>query len=174
MGPLRKALKTAIIAALVTFGLAFPIVALKTEPDDQNHLMLQQRWGLVAVALRHRLRRRAAALVSESPRDSGRKAPRRPLLSADHKLRRKYHRAHWPRASDRLPVHRRGAGGHLGLDQMDRKLRRADPALYPARPGASTSWSGSRDFWTSAMWPSTRWAPIHRRFSPRRSISRSG
>jgi branched-chain amino acid transport system permease protein len=49
MGSVREALKAAIIAALVTLGLAFPIVALKTEPDDQNHLILVQRWGLVAV-----------------------------------------------------------------------------------------------------------------------------
>jgi branched-chain amino acid transport system permease protein len=37
MGSLREALKTAIF------------VALKTVPDLQNHLMLEQRWGLVAV-----------------------------------------------------------------------------------------------------------------------------
>ena len=46
---MREALKSAIIAAVVTLGLAFPIVALKTEPDDHNHIILVQRWGLVAV-----------------------------------------------------------------------------------------------------------------------------
>ncbi len=49
MGSVREALKSAIIAAVVTLGLAFPIVALKTEPDDHNHIILVQRWGLVAV-----------------------------------------------------------------------------------------------------------------------------
>ena len=41
------ALKDAALVALVTFGLSFPIVALKTEQDLQNRLMLVERWGLV-------------------------------------------------------------------------------------------------------------------------------
>jgi branched-chain amino acid transport system permease protein len=42
------ALKEAALVALVTLGLSFPIVALKTEQDLQNRLMLVERWGLVA------------------------------------------------------------------------------------------------------------------------------
>jgi branched-chain amino acid transport system permease protein len=42
------ALKDAALVALVTLGLSFPIVALRTEQDLQNRLMLAERWGLVA------------------------------------------------------------------------------------------------------------------------------
>ena len=46
MGNLGDALKSALIAALVTFGLAFPIVALRTDTNMSNQLVLNQRWGL--------------------------------------------------------------------------------------------------------------------------------
>ncbi len=58
MGNPGDALKSALIAALVTFGLAFPIVALRTDTNLSNQLVLTQRWGLalalagVAFALR--------------------------------------------------------------------------------------------------------------------------
>lgn len=42
------ALKKAAFAALVTFGLCFPIVALRTEVDISNNLVLVPRWHLVA------------------------------------------------------------------------------------------------------------------------------
>jgi branched-chain amino acid transport system permease protein len=86
MGPLGNALKTATLAALVTFGLAFPIVALKTEPDEHNYLMLQQRWGLVAVLCGIAF---VGALVRGflKPNVPAQKVQRRPLLPADHKLR---------------------------------------------------------------------------------------
>lgn len=47
-GDLRTALKDASFAALVTAGLAFPIVAYRTEPDALNQLTLVSRWPLVA------------------------------------------------------------------------------------------------------------------------------
>jgi len=50
MGNFGEALKAALIAALVTFGLAFPIVALRTDTNMSNQLVLNQRWGL-ALAL---------------------------------------------------------------------------------------------------------------------------
>ena len=50
MGNIGEALKAALIAALVTFGLAFPIVALRTDTNLSNQLVLNQRWGL-ALAL---------------------------------------------------------------------------------------------------------------------------
>ena len=49
--PLKSALKDAGLVALVTLGLAFPILALKTEQDLQNRLVLVERWGLVALVV---------------------------------------------------------------------------------------------------------------------------
>lgn len=40
------ALKRALLAGLVTLGLAFPIVALRTDANLSNQLVLTQRWGL--------------------------------------------------------------------------------------------------------------------------------
>jgi branched-chain amino acid transport system permease protein len=40
------ALKSALLAALVTLGLAFPIVALRTDTNLSNQLILTERWGL--------------------------------------------------------------------------------------------------------------------------------
>jgi branched-chain amino acid transport system permease protein len=42
------AVKRAFIAALVTLGLSFPIVALKTDVNVANRLVLTERWGLAA------------------------------------------------------------------------------------------------------------------------------
>jgi branched-chain amino acid transport system permease protein len=41
-----SALKHAVFVAAVTFGLAFPIIALRTEQDINNQLTLEPRWGL--------------------------------------------------------------------------------------------------------------------------------
>ena len=46
--PFAGALKDAGLAALVTAGLCFPIVLLRTEQDLTNHLVLEPRLGLVA------------------------------------------------------------------------------------------------------------------------------
>jgi branched-chain amino acid transport system permease protein len=43
------ALKDAAIAALVMLGLCVPIVALRTEQNMNNQLVLEPRWGLVAI-----------------------------------------------------------------------------------------------------------------------------
>jgi branched-chain amino acid transport system permease protein len=40
------ALKKALLAALVTLGLSFPIIALKTETNLSNQLVLTERWPL--------------------------------------------------------------------------------------------------------------------------------
>src|SRR5262245_62010370 len=42
-----EAFKTSLFAALVAFGLCIPIIALRTEQDINNVLVLQPRWGLV-------------------------------------------------------------------------------------------------------------------------------
>ena len=42
---LARALVDAGFAALVTFGLSFPILALRTEQDMQNRLVVEQRWS---------------------------------------------------------------------------------------------------------------------------------
>ena len=47
-GRVREALSNAAVTALITLGLAFPIIAYRTEPDQFNRLVLNERWGLVA------------------------------------------------------------------------------------------------------------------------------
>ena len=47
MGNAAAALKKALLAGLVALGLAFPIVALRTEVNLSNQLTLQPRWGLM-------------------------------------------------------------------------------------------------------------------------------
>ena len=42
---IARALVDAGFAALVTFGLSFPILALRTEQDMQNRLVVEQRWS---------------------------------------------------------------------------------------------------------------------------------
>ncbi|MDX2158031.1 MAG: high-affinity branched-chain amino acid ABC transporter permease LivM [Hyphomicrobiaceae bacterium] len=44
---LLEALRSSAIVAALTFGLCFPIIALRTEQDINNQLVLQPRWGLV-------------------------------------------------------------------------------------------------------------------------------
>ncbi|HYD14948.1 MAG TPA: high-affinity branched-chain amino acid ABC transporter permease LivM [Hyphomicrobium sp.] len=46
MGSPAEAIKKALLAAVVTFGLAFPIVALRTDVNLSNQLVLTERWGL--------------------------------------------------------------------------------------------------------------------------------
>jgi branched-chain amino acid transport system permease protein len=46
----RRALKDAALAALITAGLAFPILALRAEPDIDNRLTLQGRWSWLFIA----------------------------------------------------------------------------------------------------------------------------
>jgi branched-chain amino acid transport system permease protein len=46
MGNPADALKKALLAGLVTLGLAFPIVALRTDTNLSNQLVLTPRWGL--------------------------------------------------------------------------------------------------------------------------------
>ncbi len=45
----ETALKDAAKTALLAFGLCVPIIALRTEQDMENRLVLSQRWGLVAI-----------------------------------------------------------------------------------------------------------------------------
>jgi len=47
--PAGRALKDAALAALLTFGLSIPIIALRTDQDFNNQLILTTRWDLVAV-----------------------------------------------------------------------------------------------------------------------------
>jgi branched-chain amino acid transport system permease protein len=47
---LPAALKDAAISALITLGLAIPILAFRTDQSQANELILRPRWGLVAVA----------------------------------------------------------------------------------------------------------------------------
>ena len=44
------AVKDAALAALVTFGLAFPILAYRTEQDISNKLVIEPRWALAFTA----------------------------------------------------------------------------------------------------------------------------
>ena len=49
--PITAAFKEALGAALLAFGLSVPILALRTEQDISNRLILQPRWNYVAVAV---------------------------------------------------------------------------------------------------------------------------
>jgi len=49
MGGPAHAFVKALLAGLVTLGLAFPIVSLRTDTNFSNQLVLQQRWGLTLV-----------------------------------------------------------------------------------------------------------------------------
>jgi len=49
--PLTAALKQALGAALLAFGLSVPILALRTEQDISNRLVLQPRWSYVLIAV---------------------------------------------------------------------------------------------------------------------------
>jgi branched-chain amino acid transport system permease protein len=64
-----RALKDAVLAALVAAGLAFPILALRAEPDIDNRLTLQGRWSwlVIAVAIAF-VGRFALALLDVRPR----------------------------------------------------------------------------------------------------------
>ncbi len=66
---LTRALKDALVAALVAAGLAFPILALRAEPDIDNRLTLQGRWSwlVIAVAIAF-VGRFALALLDVRPR----------------------------------------------------------------------------------------------------------
>ena len=48
---IAAALKDALGAALLALGLAVPILALRTEQNMSNELILQPRWGYVAIAV---------------------------------------------------------------------------------------------------------------------------
>ena len=48
--PLKAALRDAAFAGLVTAGLSFPILALGTQIDMSNRLVLEQRWSWLVVA----------------------------------------------------------------------------------------------------------------------------
>ncbi|GAC1332210.1 MAG: high-affinity branched-chain amino acid ABC transporter permease LivM [Beijerinckiaceae bacterium] len=47
---LKRALKDGAIAAAIMAGLAFPILALRAEPDIDNRLVLQGRWSWLVIA----------------------------------------------------------------------------------------------------------------------------
>ncbi|MDB5596040.1 MAG: branched-chain amino acid transporter permease [Hyphomicrobiales bacterium] len=49
--PLRDALRDAGFAALISAGLAFPILALGTQMDLDNRLVLEQRWSWLVIAV---------------------------------------------------------------------------------------------------------------------------
>jgi len=48
--PVRTALRDAAFAGLVTAGLSFPILALGTQLDLSNRLVLEQRWSWLVIA----------------------------------------------------------------------------------------------------------------------------
>jgi branched-chain amino acid transport system permease protein len=58
------AAKDAALAALLTFGLAFPILALRIDQDINNQPVLEPRWGYVGVAVLVVFAARLAYLLS--------------------------------------------------------------------------------------------------------------
>ncbi|MFA5951123.1 MAG: high-affinity branched-chain amino acid ABC transporter permease LivM [Hyphomicrobium sp.] len=85
MSGVRDALKNAALTALVTLGLAFPIVAYRTEPDAFNRLVLNERWALVAAicaatfALRLAISLYGRALPRGPAQEALEKGPQSPL-----------------------------------------------------------------------------------------------
>ncbi|MET0193576.1 MAG: DUF3382 domain-containing protein, partial [Hyphomicrobiaceae bacterium] len=49
--PITAAFKEALGAALLALGLSVPILALRTEQDINNRLVLQPRWNYVLIAV---------------------------------------------------------------------------------------------------------------------------
>src|SRR5581483_8432033 len=70
---LAAALKDALGTALLTLGLAVPILALRTEQNISNELILQPRWGYVAIAVALAFSARFLYLVAPA-------APARPRM----------------------------------------------------------------------------------------------
>ena len=83
-GPFVAALKDALGAALLALGLSVPILALRTEQNMSNELVLQPRWGYVAVAVAAGVRRRACSTCSRRrmPERARRRTARRGPPSA--------------------------------------------------------------------------------------------
>jgi branched-chain amino acid transport system permease protein len=76
---LAAAVKDALGAALLALGLAVPILALRTEQNISNELILQSRWGYVVVAVAGTFAARLLYLLYASVRPS--RAAVRPALS---------------------------------------------------------------------------------------------
>ena len=60
---LARAFKDAALAAIIAAGLAFPILALRAEPDIDNRLTLQGRWSWLFIAAGDRSRPLSAGAV---------------------------------------------------------------------------------------------------------------
>ncbi len=118
----------------MVFGLSLPIIALKTEQDFNNRLVLEPRWDLVAWFVAHHLRRAFRSPRSCLPRrGNGAMAAR----IADRFHTRRAHRLRLgrPRLPARLPVAVPGPHRRLRRRQMDRQFRHPDPDLRDARLG---------------------------------------
>jgi branched-chain amino acid transport system permease protein len=87
-GAIAAAVKDASGTALLALGLSFPILALRTEQNMANQLVLDQRWGYVAVAValaflaRLLYLLRVAYAVPRVPRIASPDASRAPLVRA--------------------------------------------------------------------------------------------
>ena len=77
-GSLPQALRGALAAGLLALGLAVPILALRTEQNMSNELVLQTRWSYVAFAVVATFVLRLAYLLAApvATRRSGRGLPR--------------------------------------------------------------------------------------------------
>ncbi len=71
LGAVRDASKT----ALLTLGLSVPLLALRTEQNMSNQLVLQPRWGLVAIAVAIAFAARLAYLLAAAANSA---RPRQP------------------------------------------------------------------------------------------------
>lgn len=79
--PLPAALREAAIATAVVAGMGFPIIAFRAEPDFNNVLALQPRWGLFLVfcALGFALRLAVALLSARRGEKIAVAAPKKPF-----------------------------------------------------------------------------------------------
>ncbi|MCL4767292.1 MAG: high-affinity branched-chain amino acid ABC transporter permease LivM [Hyphomicrobiaceae bacterium] len=75
------AVKKAAFAALVTFGLCFPIIAFRTDTDISNRLVLEPRWNLVAALVGAAFAVRFLLAVAPVRREKLKKRARRFTIS---------------------------------------------------------------------------------------------
>ncbi len=87
-GGLVAALRDALGTGLLAFGLSFPILALRTEQNMANQLVLDQRWSYMAIAFAVAFAARLAYLLAPA-----RNAPSARPLAAEHEARARLMRA---------------------------------------------------------------------------------
>ena len=188
------ALRNALAAALVAFGLCFPIISYHAEANINNELVLTGRWpmsfGVAALVFVFVLFRQMSppdwrvwfdrfgsvaaggmgGALAESAREGEGVAPpsraRRQFRQVVRAVRARFRRA--------VPADHARAARARRLAEMDQQLRRPDHDLRHAGLGPEHRGRARRACSISATSPSTRSAPIPMRCCRPPSACRSG